>query len=223
MNMPATAAAMRHSLRRRTTKLLICTAGVAAVAATAMTTPAAAGVGPLGTGTPFCNAGYAGVMTFSHPLIAGGTATTESVALKMQFTGCSGGTPVPAAGVYVAKGVVHEPAANACASWFVAPLGTPPIVNFNAAHLDGVVNWSPTSISPSNVSFSRLRIYTGVAGHLFIRLPAASSLVTGSYIATANLALRVSKTYATSCPTGGLGALNIVPANPAGSFSAGTW
>ena len=223
MTTHTTATAIRPSLRRRTTKFLLCAAGAAALAATAMGGPAAAAVSPIGTGSPFCNAGYAGVMTFSPKLIAGGTATTEGVGLKMQFTGCSGGAPVPAAGVYVAKGVVHGPAANACTSWFIPPLGTPPIVNFNAAHLDGVVNWSPSSISPSNVSFARLRIYTGAGGHLFIRLPAAASLVSGSYVATANLALRVSQTYATSCPSGGLSALNIVPANPAGSFSAGTW
>ena len=62
-------------------------------------------------------------------------------------------------------------------------------------------------------------------GHLFIRLPTAASLVTGSYVSTANLTLRTAQNFtavSTSCTTG-LPSLKIVPANPAGSFSTGTW
>jgi len=223
VNMHATATVTRHSLRLRTAKLLLCAAGAATLAVTAMG-PAAAGVGPLGTGTPLCNAGYAGTMSFLPALVSGGTAHSEEVAVKMKFTGCSGGTPVPAAGVYVAKGIIHGPAANACTSFFAPPLTPPPIVNFTpSAHLDGPVTWSPGTISPSNVSFSRMRIWTGPAGHFLVRLPAAASLVGGSYGITANLSLRTLQTYTTSCPTGGLSALNIVPANPAAAISQGTW
>jgi hypothetical protein len=68
-----------------------------------------------------------------------------------------------------------------------------------------------------------MRIWTGPAGHLLVRLPAAASLVGGSYGITANLSLRTLQTYTTSCPTGGLSALNIVPANPTAAISQGTW
>jgi len=223
VNMHTTATVMRHSLRRRTAKLLLCAAGAATLAVTAMG-PAAAGVGPPGTGTPLCNAGYTGTMSFLPALVSGGTAHSEEVAVKMQFTGCSGGTPVPTAGVYIAKGIIHGPAANACTSFFAPPLTTPPTVHFTpSAHLDGAVTWSPGTISPSNVSFSKMRIWTGAAGHLLVRLPAAASHVTGSYIHTANLSLRTVQTFTTSCPTGGLSALNIVAANPAAAISQGTW
>lgn len=226
MNVYATAAVMRHTLRCRTTKLLLCAAGAATLAATAMGSPAAASMAPPGVGSPLCNAGYTGTMDFHPALANGGTATNEEVELTMQFTGCSGGSPVPTAGRYVAKGIVTGAGANACANWFVAPLGTPPVVNFNpSAHLDGVVTWSPTSINASNVSFSKLRIYTGGGGHLSIRLPTAASLVTGSYVSTANLTLRTAQNFtavSTSCTTG-LPALKIVPANPASSISTGTW
>ena len=141
----------------------------------------------------------------------------------MQFTGCSGGTPVPSAGVYVAKGIVHGPAANACTSWFVPPLGTPPIVNFNAAHLDGVVNWSPSAISPSNVSFARLRIYTGAGGHLFIRLPAAASLVSGSYVRHGQPRTPGGPDLRHQLSLGRAERPEHRPGEPRRSFSAGTW
>src|SRR6266851_2072496 len=51
----------------------------------------------------------------------------------------------------------------------------------------GAKAWAITWVLASNVSFSKLRIYTGGGGHLFIRLPTAASLVTGSYVSTANL------------------------------------
>ena len=52
--MHTTAAALRHGLGRRTTKLLLCAAGAATLAATAAGSPAAASAGPAvtGTGTP---------------------------------------------------------------------------------------------------------------------------------------------------------------------------
>ena len=148
MNMHASAATMRNSLRRRTTKLLLCAAGAATLAATAMGGPAAASAGPpvTGTGTPLCNAGYAGTMTFSPALKTGGTATSEEIEVKMQFAGCSGGIPAPTAGAYIAKGVVTGAGANDCTHFFAPPLTTPPTVIFNpSAHLDGVVTWSPTA------------------------------------------------------------------------------
>jgi hypothetical protein len=164
-------------------------------------------------------------MTFLPALKNGGTATSEEVALKMQFTGCSGGSPVP--GVYVAKGIVTGAGANDCAHFFAAPLTTPPIINFNPnARLDGNVTWSPTGINPSNVRFSKMRIWTGGAGHFMIRLPTAASLVTGSYAVTANLTLRTAQNYSavtTSCAGPSLGSLKIVPANPASAISQGTW
>ena len=229
MNMPASAATMGNSLRRRTTKLLLCAAGVATLAATAMGSPAAASAGPpvTGTGTPLCNAGYAGTMTFSPALTTGGTATSEEIEVKMQFAGCSGGIPAPTAGAYIAKGVITGAGANDCTHFFAPPLTTPPTVIFNPnAHLDGVVTWSPTaSINPSNVGFSKMRIYTNGGGFLRVRLPAAVSTVTGSYASTADLVLRVVPNYApvtASCSTG-LGSLKIVPANPASAISHGTW
>jgi hypothetical protein len=225
VNMHGTAAAMRHSLRRRTTKLLLCTAGTAAVAAMAMASPAAAMVGPVGTGNPVCNAGYNGTMTFSPALVNGGTATLENVTLKTKFAGCSGGTPTPTTGVYTAKGVVEGTGANNCANWFTVPLGTPPLVLFNDIALHGPVTWTPASISPSTVSFARMRIYTGGGGHLFVRLSPNGSVVTGSYasVNTANLDLRTAQNHASvtaGCGTG-VPFLTIVPANP--TASTGTW
>ncbi len=226
MNMHASAATMKNSLRHRTTKLLLCAAGAATLAATAMGAPAAASAGPpvTGTGTPLCNAGYTGTMSFLPALITGGTATSEEIEVKMQFAGCSGGTPVPTAGSYIAKGIVTGAGANDCTHFFAPPLTPPPLVTFNpSAHLDGVVTWSPTGIAPSNVSFATMRIYTNGGGFLRVRLPAGA--VTGSYAPTASLVLRVVPKLPavnSSCSTG-LGSLKIVPAYPAGAISHGTW
>jgi hypothetical protein len=228
--MHASAVVMGHGLRRRATKLLLCAAGAATLAATATAIPAAASAGPpvTGTGTPLCNAGYSGTMNFLTTLKNGGTATSEEITLQMQFTGCSGGSPVPTAGVYNAKGIVTGAGANDCAHYFSPPATTPPIVNFNPnAHLDGVVNWSPAgTINPSNVGFSKMRIWTNGGGFLRIRLPAAASTVTGSYAPTANLLLRVAQKWpavSTSCAGPGLTSLKIVPANPSSAISQGTW
>ena len=228
MNMHASAATMGNSLRHRATKLLLCAAGAATLAATAMGGPAAASAGPpvTGTGTPLCNAGYTGTMTFLPALQNGGIATSEEIEVKMQFAGCSGGTPAPAAGTYIAKGVVTGTGANDCTHFFAPPLTPPPTVIFNpSAHLDGVVTWSPTGIVPSNVSFSLMRIYTNGGGFLRVRLPASASTVTGSYASTADQVLRVVPKYPSviaSCSPG-LGSLKIVPAYPAGAISHGTW
>jgi hypothetical protein len=230
VNMPATATAMRHSLRRRTTKLLICTAGVAAVAATAMTTPAAAGVGPLGTGTPLCNGNYNGTITFLPSLVTGGTATSEEVELKMKFNGCTGGAPTPTAGVYIAKGIVTGTAVNACTSWFVAPASPPatsPLVAFStSAPLYGAVTWSPASITGSHARFTKMRINTSSAGFLAVRLPGAWGTIGGSYAPSVNVTLRTAQNYTavnSACNSGGLSSLTIVPANPSTSHSTGTW
>jgi len=211
-------------------KRLLCAAGAAALAAAAMASPAAASAGPpvTGTGTPLCNAGYTGTMTFTTPLKNGGTATSEEISLQLKFTGCSGGAPVPTAGVYGAKGIVTGAGANDCAHYFSPPSTTPPIVNFDPnAHLDGVVAWSPAgTINPSNVSFAKMRIWTSAAGHLKIVLPPAGSLVTGSYAPAASVVLRTAQNFAavtTACSGPSLGSLKIVPANPASAISQGKW
>jgi hypothetical protein len=203
---------------------------VAAIAATAMTTPAAAGVGPLGTGSPLCNGNYNGTMTFLPSLVNGGTATSEEVELKMKFTGCTGGTPTPTLGTYIAKGIVTGTAVNACSNWFVAPTSPPttsPLVSFTAtAPLYGPVTWSPASITGSHARFTKMRINTGSAGFLAIRLPGTWGTVGGSYAGPANVTLRTAQNYAavnSACGAGGLSSLTIVPANPSTSHSTGTW
>ncbi len=194
-----------------------------------MVGPAAAMPEVVGTGSPTCTAGWAGSLTFNPALQAGGTATTEEMAINVKFSGCTGGTPVPTAGRYVGKSIVQGPGANDCANWFAAPAGTPPfkIVTFNGNPLDGSVAWSPAGISGSNASFSNMRMKTGTNGRLVAKLPDASgtSTVTGSYAPTAALTLRIQQPYTTittACGGTGLPSLAIVQSNPGGS-SAGTW
>jgi hypothetical protein len=194
--------------------------------------PAAALDNVTGTGTTTCSAGYAGTFTFSPALKTGGTSTTEEVEVDLNFTGCSGGTPVPVSGHYVAKGIVSGAGANNCANWFAPAVGTTPGVavrNFNLAPLDGDVAWSPTTINQSNVRFSSMRIRTrpGTTNYLTFKLPnTGAGVVAGSYAPTSQLVLRVTpaQTYAAlsaACTTG-VPAVKIVPTSPAGS-SHGTW
>ena len=194
--------------------------------------PAAALDNVTGTGTTTCSAGYAGTFTFSPALKTGGTSTTEEVEVDLNFTGCSGGTPVPVSGHYVAKGIVSGAGANNCANWFAPAVGATPgiaVGNFNLAPLDGDVAWSPTSINQSNVRFSNMRIRTGTGAtnYLTFKLPnAGTGVVAGSYAPTSQLVLRVTpaQTYAAlsaACTTG-VPAVKIVPTSPAGS-SHGTW
>jgi hypothetical protein len=59
-----------------------------------------------------------------------------------------------------------------------------------------------------------------------IVLPGSASHVTGSYAPTANVVLRTAPDFSTvssSCAGAGLGFLKIVPANPPGAISQGTW
>ncbi len=220
--MHATAAVMRHSLRHRATKLLLCAAGAATLAVTVMG-PAAASMGPPGTGTPLCNAGYAGTMTFTPPLANTGTAGSETVALNMAFSGCSGGVPRPRSGSYTATGTVTMPSANACANWLVPPPGTSPLVNFAPA-LSGNVTWSPATISSSTVSFSRLRFGTGGPGRIVAKLP--GGVVTGSYTPTASLLLRIQQKWAavvSACANSNVPSLTIIQSTSATAISHGTW
>lgn len=221
MNTHATAAVMRHSLRHRAPKLLLCAAGAAALTLTAMG-PAAAGVGPIGTGSPLCNAGYTGTMTFTPALANTGTAGSETVVLTLAFSGCSGGLPRPRSGSYTATGTVTMTNANACANWLVPPPGTSPLVNFAPA-LSGTVTWSPATISPSTVSFSRMRFGTGGPGRIVAKLP--GGVVTGSYTPTASLVLRIQQKWAavaSACANSNVPSLTIVPSTSAG-VSQGTW
>jgi hypothetical protein len=224
VNMHATAAALRHSLRCRTTKLLLCAAGAAALTLTAMG-PAAAGVGPIGTGSPLCNAGYTGTMTFNPALMNAGAATSETVGLTLAFSGCSGGVPRPRSGSYTATGTVTMTGANACANWLVPPPGTSPLVNFTTPLL-GTVTWSPATISPSTVSFSKLRFGTGGPGRIVAKLPGPGSVVSGSYAPTASLLLRIMQKWASvasSCANSNVPFLTIVPSTSATAISQGTW
>ena len=197
--------------------------------------PAAAvdNVTGIGTGTTTCSAGYAGQFTFSPPLKAGGTATSEEVAVELSFTGCSGGSPVPVSGHYGAKGIVSGAGANNCANWFAPAVGSTPGIasrTFNAAPLDGDVAWSPATINQSNVRFSNMRIRTGTGATNYLTfklpIPAGSGVVTGSYAPASQLTLRVTpaQTYAalSSMCTTGVPAVKIVPSSPAGT-STGTW
>jgi hypothetical protein len=194
--------------------------------------PAAALDNVTGTGTTTCSAGYAGTFTFSPALKTGGTSTTEEVEVDLNFTGCSGGTPVPVSGHYVAKGIVSGAGANNCANWFAPAVGATPgiaVRTFNLAPLDGDVAWSPTTINQSNVRFSSMRIRTrpGTTNYLTFKLPnTGAGVVAGSYAPTSQLVLRVTpaQTYAAlsaACTTG-VPAVKIVPTSPAGS-SHGTW
>jgi len=214
--------------------IITAVAAIASAGALAATSagPAAATVNPVGTGTTTCSAGYRGTFTFNPALRAAGTATTEGVVVKLSFAGCSGGTPVPASGQYAAKGIVSGAGANNCANWFAPPVGTSPGIAtriFNQAPLDGAVAWSPTTISPSNVRFSNMRIKTGAGAFkrlTFILPNTGAGVVAGSYAPTSQLVLRVTpaQTYAAlsaACTTG-VPAVKIVPTSPAGS-SHGTW
>jgi hypothetical protein len=192
--------------------------------------PAAAVDNVTGTGTPTCSAGYAGRFTFSPALVAGGTATNELVQVQLNFSGCAGGTPIPASGRYIAKGVVAGAGANDCANWFVAATSSPGIATraFSAPGLRGPVTWSPATINGSNVQFSNMKIKTGtgIAHNLTFYLPnTGSGVVTGSYAATSQLVLRVLPAYAalnTSCGGPGVSAVHIVQTTGAGT-STGTW
>jgi hypothetical protein len=230
VNTHAIAAALGHSLTgRRGTKLLLCAAGAVAIASTALGSPAAAISNVTGTGTTTCTTGWNGTMTFHPALKTGGIAHQEEVGLTVAFNGCTGGTPTPTSGRYAGKGIVSGAGANNCANWFAAPLATPPLVTFNTAHLDGDVAWTPGTINSSNVSFTSLRIWTGAADRLLIKLPspAAASLVTGSYAPTADLAIRalqLQPAVLASCgSSAGLSSLTIVPANPSNLHSHGSW
>ena len=193
--------------------------------------PAAAVNNVTGTGTPTCSAGDAGRFTFSPALTTGGTATSELVQVQLNFSGCSGGTPVPASGRYIAKGVVTGAGANDCSNWFAPAVGTSPGIatrTFSAPGLRGPVTWSPSTINGSNVQFGNMRIKTGTgAAHpvTFILPNTGAGLVTGSYAPTSQLVLRVLPAYpalSTSCTSPGVSAVHIVQTNPAGS-STGTW
>ncbi|HEY1920501.1 MAG TPA: hypothetical protein VGH27_33450 [Streptosporangiaceae bacterium] len=183
-----------------------------------------------GTGPVTCTAGWTGSLTFLQPLKTGGTATQEEVVIKAQFSGCTGGTPTPSGGSYVAKGIVAVPGANDCANWFAASTASPPykVVHFtSSARLDGNVAWSPSGINPSNVKFASMRIKSTAANRLTIKLPnpPASGTVTGSYAPAASLALRIGQTYplaAAACSGPGVSTLAIVPATSSIS-STGTW
>lgn len=230
MNTHTFTAALRHGLaQRRGAKLLVCAAGAIAIASTALGSPASAISGVTGTGTTTCSTGWNGLMTFHPALKTGGTATSVEVALKLSFNGCTGGTPTPAGGTYVGKGIMSEPGASDCASWLAAPLAVPPPVVFNQAPLDGNVAWSPATINPSNVSFPSMRIFTGSASRLMIQLPIspAAGLVTGSYAPASKLSLRAAPSQPAAlaaCGTAtGLTSLKIVPAGPPSQHSHGTW
>jgi hypothetical protein len=194
--------------------------------------PAAALDNVTGTGTTTCSAGYAGTFTFSPALKTGGTSTKEEVEVELSFTGCSGGTPVPVSGHYVAKGIVSGAGANDCANWFAPAVGITPGVavrTFNLAPLDGDVAWSPTTINQSNVRFSNMQIRTrpGATNYLTFKLPnAGTGVVAGSYAPTSQLVLRVAaaQNYAalSAACTPGVPAVKIVPTSPAGT-STGTW
>ena len=195
--------------------------------------PAAAVNNVTGTGTPTCSAGYAGRFSFSPALTTGGTATSELVQVQLSFSGCSGGSPVPVSGRYIAKGVVTGAGANNCSNWFAPAVGTSPGIaarTFTAPGLRGPVTWSPSTINGSSVQFSNMRIKTGAAGAHYLTfilpIPPGNGVVTGSYAPTSQLVLRVAaaQTYAAlsaSCGPG-VSAVRIVQTSPAGS-STGTW
>jgi hypothetical protein len=218
-------------MKFRRTAITTAIAALATAGALAVTSagPAAALNPPVGTGTTTCSSGYMGKVTFLPALKAGGTSTTEEVEVTLSFTGCTGGTPVPVSGKYIAKGVVSGAGANNCTNWFAPSVGTSPGWStnvFNQARLIGAVTWSPTSISPSKVKFTIIRIRTGAgaAHRLIVRLP--SGTVAGSYAPTSTLDLAVNPAQnygaeTTACTGAGVSALRIVPANP--FISTGTW
>jgi hypothetical protein len=220
----------------RLSRLAIVIAAAAAPAGALLFAPAgpAAAISQVtGTGSPTCNAGWTGSITFSPALKTVGTATSVEMGIKVTFTGCTGGTPVPTSGSYVAKGITAQAAgANACANWFAAPTSSPPfeVIHFSSANVDGDVSWLPSgTINQSNVGFTTMRIRTGSGNRLAIRLPnpPGTGTVTGSYAPTASLALRIGQLFpavTTACnSTSGLSSLKIVPANPSSIVSTGTW
>jgi hypothetical protein len=181
------------------------------------------------TGNPTCNAGWNGTVTFTPALMTSGSASSDEVAVTATFNGCTGGSPVPASGSYQAKGVVRQAHANDCANWFAPPGPASKVITFaTGARLTGDVQWTPSTINPSDVQFNSLKMTTGGAGRLTIRLPQTSTgLVTGSYPSTANLTLRIGQmfpTVAAACGSG-LSSLMIIPmaTPPNNSLSTGTW
>jgi hypothetical protein len=158
--------------------------------------------------------------------VTSGPATTDVVVVQATFHGCIAGSPVPTAGHYVAKGEVALSGANDCANWFAAPSGSKVMTFANAARFYGSVQWAPSSISASIVRFANMRIATGAGGRLTMKLPnAGAGTVTGSYVPTANVTLKIAQTYsAVSAACGGPGvpSLTIIPSIGT-AHSTGTW
>lgn len=215
------------------TAIITAVAALASAGALAVTSagPVAALNPPPGTGTTTCSAGYTGKVAFLPALKAGGTSTTEEVEITLSFSGCAGGAPVPASGTFIAKGVVSGPGANNCSNWFAPWVGVTPgwsTNTFNQAPLIGAITWSPTSISPSKVKFTTIRIRTAAAAphRLRVQLPNGSVGVSYPLAGTsiANLAVNPPQNFGaeiTACGGAGVSALRIVPANP--FVSTGTW
>ncbi len=193
-----------------------------AAASSAKSSPAIVGVG-----ITHCNGAWTGVMDFGPALLTGGTATTEEVSIDAVVSACAGGTPPPVKGKFVGKGIINEPGANDCNNFFAtpAPPGATHVETFTP-YFGGDIRWTPTSISPSSISLTTMRVTTSsTASAVVFKAPIVT--VTSSYPTaagkfkfktTALLGTILSSGVGDCGSTSGLSSVSIASAGSTGKF-----
>jgi len=131
------------------------------------------------TGTVSCTSA-GGTVTFTPPLSANGTATTETIKVKNPINPCTPSSPnVPPSvhGTIVGKVVLSVPgaAANNCGVLFPTSPGTKMFTPTPVPTTWGVA-WKPTA-TPSHLAFSQLNVIN-TAGQISV---AVTGTVTGSF------------------------------------------
>ena len=184
----------------------------------AVSTAAAMRPQVIGVGITTCHPDGGGTLSFSPPLMNGGTSSTETVTLVSTGKPCTGGTPTPHSFTLKAHASVTGVNVNVCSDFFL--LTPPGSVTFSAS-FTGVIAWG-TGITTSTLTFGTLKS-TGRSANGADKFKASPLKITPSYPTTTGVftfkSAASSSAILTQCAsTSGVSAIDLYTAAGSGTF-----
>jgi hypothetical protein len=172
----------------------------------------------IGVGITTCHPDGGGTLSFSPPLMNGGTSSTETVTLVATGKPCTGGSPTPHSFTLKAHATVTGTNVNVCSALFLL---TPPGPTIFSASFAGAIAWG-TPITASGLSFGTLKS-TDTTFAAKIKFKAAPLKVTTSYPTTTGVftfksAGSLSSIDAQCASTSGLSAIDLLTSAGSGTF-----
>lgn len=185
----------------------------------AVSTAAAMRPQVIGVGITTCHPDGGGTLSFSPPLMNGGTSSTETVTLVSTGKPCTGGTPTPHSFTLKAHASVTGVNVNVCSDFFL--LTPPGSVTFSAS-FTGVIAWG-TGITTSTLTFGTLKSTEAVPPTARIKFKASPLKITPSYPTTTGVftfkSAASSSAILTQCAsTSGVSAIDLYTAAGSGTF-----